>query len=267
MKIRKLVVVVIPIYKNNLSLKELISLQQCLNVLNNHPIVFISPIGLDTTFYEELCENKTKFKIEYFEDFYFKDILGYNNLMLSANFYKTFFNYKFILIYQLDAFVFRDDLIHWCNQNYGFIGAPHLPHQNRPGEFQWLKNYAKFLNAFNSIFNRNHKISNVGNGGFSLRKTRTCYWLVKIFKNRVKKWGNEDGFFKYWGNLLHPFIKLPKDEIALNFSIELMPKESLKKLNHVLPFGCHAFEKYDWETWKPYIINEPIEFSIKNHIS
>ena len=31
-----------------------------------------------------------------------------------------------MLIYQLDAFVFQDDLAYWCQQNYDYIGAPWL---------------------------------------------------------------------------------------------------------------------------------------------
>jgi hypothetical protein len=44
--------------------------------------------------------------------------------MLSIDFYKRFRDYKFILIYQLDAYVFRDELEYWCEQDYDFIGAP-----------------------------------------------------------------------------------------------------------------------------------------------
>ena len=76
-----------------------------------------------------------------------------------------------------------------------------------------------------------------------------------MLPGRVKNWGfnNEDGFFKYWGNLLFPFIKLPTEEEALLFSVETEPAEALGKLQHILPFGCHAFRKYDWEAWRPYI--------------
>lgn len=252
----KLVAVIIPIYKQQPDANELLSLKQCLSVLKKHPIIFIGPGSLDTSVYKEICES-IPFNLVTFSDVYFKNIAGYNQLMLSPHFYKTFINHKFILIYQLDAYVFKDELEYWCAKNYDFIGAPHIPHQNQPNQIRFLKGYTKFINTFNSTFNTNHQISNVGNGGFSLRKTKACYHLLKLLGRRVKLWEtyNEDGFFKYWGNIFYPFFKLPADDLALRFAIEESPAASLKKLNGQLPFGCHAFEKYEWETWQPLILN------------
>lgn len=83
----------------------------------------------------------------FFHENYFKSIDGYNKLMLSPSFYKAFSNYEYILIYQLDAWVFKDELQHWCNQKYDYIGAP--------------------------IY-QNNKLIGIGNGGFSLRKVDYC---------------------------------------------------------------------------------------------
>src|SRR5260221_2601752 len=235
---KKVVAILIPIYKEVVNNTELLSLTQCLKTLYHYPIIFFAPQSLNTEFYESFCEGKVSFSIERFENIYFKNIDGYNQLMLSTSFYKRFLNYKFILIYQLDAFVFKDELLYWCNQNYDFIGAPHSPVKNLPGEFQFLKNYGLFLEQINIIFKIKHEVSNVGNVGLSLRKTRSFYFLTRILKHKVRKadkW-NEDGFFKYWGNLFYPFFRLPADEIALKFSIETNPKESLEKLNYTLPF-------------------------------
>jgi hypothetical protein len=250
-----MVAVIIPIYKLQPDAIELVSLKQCIRVLKNYPIIFIGPFKLNTTVYEDICQDHIPFNLTLFDDDYFSGIEGYNKLMLSPGFYKTFLDYKYILIHQLDAFVFKDELAYWCMKNYDFIGAPNLPREKQANEIQFLKGYSKLLNAANRIFKTNHKISNVGNGGFSLRKTKACYWLLKILKSKTYAWGknNEDGFFKYWGNLLYPFFSLPADDIALHFSIEHSPQESLKKLNNELPFGCHAFEKHEPEVWEKYI--------------
>lgn len=254
---KSLVAVTIPIYKEKIDQKEIIALKQCIKTLKQHVIIFFAPLSLNLTNYKKMCENEIDFKVVLFEDHYFENIAGYNNLMLSTHFYKNFLDYKFILIYQLDAFVFKDELLYWCQQNYDFIGAPNTPFKNIKGEFQFLKNYNRFLNFLNKVFKINHQISNVGNGGFSLRKTRSCYLLLKLLKNKAHTWNNnEDAFFRYWGNLLHPLFRLSTDKKALKFSIETSPKESLRSLNNILPFGCHAFDKYDWETWKPYIPNK-----------
>jgi hypothetical protein len=248
------VAITVPIYKVAIDDIELVSLTRCLKILHRFKIIFFAPQSLNVELYEKFCAGKVNFSIERFADYYFEDIDCYNKLMLSTHFYKRFLPYKFILIYQLDAFVFKDELLYWCDQNYDYIGAPHVPHNNLPGEMRFLKNYKTLLRFAERFLNIKHKISNVGNGGLSLRKTKSLYYLLKILKNQSKKWtGNEDGFFKYWGNLFYPFFKLAPDKIALSFSIETSPKESLEKLNNNLPFGCHAFQKHDEEAWTPHI--------------
>jgi hypothetical protein len=193
---RKEVAVILPVFKDGLSDNELLSLKQCLTTLKAYPVFFIGPTKLNTAVYEDICHTHIPFNIKRFENGFFNDIGSYNRLMLSTDFYKSFLDYKFILIHQLDAFVFKDELEYWCRKNYDFIGAPNLPHQNRVNEVQFLKGYSKFIHRFNRIFQTNHKISNVGNGGFSLRKTASCYWMLRMLKNQLDNWGenNEDGF-------------------------------------------------------------------------
>lgn len=249
------VAIIIPVYKPDLTAAERCSLGQCLQILPNYPIVFIGPKDLNTSTFEKLCEGKVVFRFINFADNYFQTIAGYNRLMLSPAFYRKFLKYKFILIHQLDAYVFKDELDFWCSKNYDYIGAPNVPHQNGSGEIRFLKTYGRLINLVNKLLGTNLKIKNVGNGGFSLRKTNSCYWLLKILKKKATSWGsnNEDGFFKYWGNLLCPIFNLPPDAVALRFAIEESPTKSLDALKNHLPFGCHAFEKYEPETWKKYI--------------
>ncbi|WPU91643.1 DUF5672 family protein [Mucilaginibacter sabulilitoris] len=248
----ELVFIAIPIYKQAPAASEMRSLDQCIKILHAYPVIFIAPQSLDTQAYEERCRDRVDFKIIRFADQYFENIAGYNRLMLSPSFYKKFLNYKFMLVYQLDAWVFKDELRYWCIQGYDFIGAPHLPAENAEGEMQFLKNYAKFLEVISGIFKITRKVKNVGNGGFSLRKVKTCYWMLRLLKSKVLRWGqnNEDVFFKYWGNLLYPLFKMPGDQTALLFSIEVLPEVSLKQISPAIPFGCHAFEKYDKRNWQ-----------------
>lgn len=250
-----LVAVTIPIYKDAINPDELMSLNQCINILKDYPIIFFAPVGLNVDAYRQVCQDKISFTIKFFEKHYFNNVAGYNQLMLSANFYKSFLRFKFILIYQLDAFVFKDDLEYWCYKNYDYIGAPFAPNQNREDGVQFLKGYSRLVTLANNIFSTNHKVSNVGNGGFSLRKTATFYRLLKLLKSKVTAWGknNEDVFFSYWGNILFPFFKLPIDEVAQHFSIEPSTGECFKKNGNKLPFGCHAFEKFPHDVWKLYL--------------
>lgn len=242
------VAVVIPVYQKQPSDTELMALAQCVSVLGQHPLVLVAPNSLEISVYQATCSGAKSFSVTRFDDRYFSSIEGYNQLLLSASFYQQFSNYQYILIHQLDAYVFKDDLIYWCNRGFAYIGAPHLPHENKAGDIQFLKKYRYILRLFN------RKISHVGNGGFSLRHVAKTYRLLKILAPQAKKWlpNNEDGFFKYWGNILFLYYNLPTDEEALHFAIETPVAQSLQKING-LPFGCHAFEKYEKEVWENYM--------------
>lgn len=232
------IAIVIPIYKEFLSKNEQISLRQCKKILGKYVVYFIHPKGMNlANYFIEISNART---LE-FENFYFADVQGYSQLMLSPFFYKKFFTYKYILVYQLDAFVFSDDLLVWANKNYDYVGAP------------WLTapplSKGKPLVNMSSWF-----INKVGNGGFSLRKVKSHYYNTLIFRPLLKYFiKNEDmfwGLFLYW---LNPFFKRPNYMEALNFAFEMEPRKSFEITNHKLPFGVHAWEKHDPDFWKEWI--------------
>ncbi|MBB3701442.1 hypothetical protein KMW28_02075 [Flammeovirga yaeyamensis] len=258
-------VVVIPIYKKSLTDLEKISLQQGLKVLHQRDIFFIAPKGLDISYYQSVCQED--FNIKYFNKNYFQDIKGYNRLMVSEEFYSAFDAYKFMLIYQTDCFIFRDELDDWCNRNYSYVGAP------------WPEN-----DGSNSIW-----FKYVGNGGFSLRKiddhlkvlnetssfTKTLFsfngnryssWYA-LFRLRKNDWSvyknsnkNEDMFFGKNSSKSFPYFTVPTPDEALDFGMELRAKEVFKYHNERLPMGIHAWWKDDFDLWKPYIEAEGYSF-------
>ena len=105
------VAITIPIYKPIPSKYEIASFMQAFEVFKNRTIVIVCPYSLKINNYLNLLKNKTIFdlRIERFNDKYFTGIEGYNRLLLSINFYRRFDSFKFIQIYQLDAWVFNDD--------------------------------------------------------------------------------------------------------------------------------------------------------------
>lgn len=152
----KKVVVVIPVYKENISKNELMSLIQGETILGRYDICFIAPFRIKNS---KLTQGH---RTIYFDDSYFVNTVAYSKLLLSGCFYKIFLNYEYMLIYQLDAFVFSDALLEWCNKGYDYIGAP-LP---AVGDF-----YAEIG-------------SGVGNGGLSLRKIESCINVLK-YKEKI----------------------------------------------------------------------------------
>ena len=103
---KKDIVVVIPIYKATLTQYEEMSLNQCVKVLANYSLVVIKPTSLDIN---ELLSQYSLLKVENFPDDCFSNLRAYNKLVLSEDFYQRFVDYQYMLIFQLDAYVFRDE--------------------------------------------------------------------------------------------------------------------------------------------------------------
>ena len=247
------VAIVIPVYKNKLSKIEELSLNQCLEVLGDHEIIFACPHGLNPKYRSKNVE------IEEFDVSYFQDIQGYNRLMLESQFYERFLAYDYILLHQLDAFIFRDELISWCNKGYDYIGAP------------WIASssvISKMLQPFNSksIKRRKPIFFKVGNGGLSLRKTKSFFEISENFKNDIKIqltkksheiYAIEDVFWSLKVPELVDDFSIPHYKEAVKFAIDRKPALSLKLNNNELPFGCHGFDKPKVvDFWKPIIERE-----------
>jgi hypothetical protein len=270
--------IVIPVYKefDKLDVNELISLKQCIKLLGKYPIWFTGPIDLDYITYINYFATNIVCNLNYtvFDKKYFKNIKGYNKLLCSSLFYERFSNYDYMLIYQLDAYVFRDELDYWANQNIDYIGAP------------WFENWDKPTNK---------KIVGVGNGGFSLRRikkfievsskiecSRKAIWyfnkkvtsnyrmykiVVKILQISLRfKYKensirliqtqviNEDTFWGFIVPDLFGNFKIATPEAALKFSFEVLPSYLFELNNHKLPFGCHAWFKHEPDFYLKHIV-------------
>ena len=117
-------VVLIPVYKTEPSANEKRSLRQALKVLSFHDIRFVCPKGLDMSSYDKIVSYALP--KERFAKKFFDGIQGYNLLMTDVSFYRHFSEYEYMLIYQLDAWVFSDQLAQWCAKGYDCVAAPWL---------------------------------------------------------------------------------------------------------------------------------------------
>ena len=281
--------IIVPLYKSFslLTPVELVSLKQLFKILGDHKIIYIGPPSLDYSFYlNPDFEHTHKLTFQTFNETNFRGISGYNKLLISEHFLHTFKNYPFILMYQLDCFVFRDELNYWCDKGYDYVGA------------QWTG-----MHIYKGI-----PLVGVGNGGFSLRKVKSMLALLRqlryletlqkyqsfnckgilprlpkllaqlmFSKKLVSDFANNYSFQEdvFWcvdapmklqnfeGNsliinflakiLVRSQFKIAPVETALQFSIETNPRELYNLNNGQLPFGCHAWEKYDPEFWKAFI--------------
>jgi uncharacterized protein DUF5672 len=265
----KLVAVVVPMSnRSELTPEEEISLRHLLHFLGDYDKFVVIPRHLQVNF--------PGFRIKRFKEAYFGSAKAHSRLLLSPTFYRAFLKYKFILIYHLDALVFSDQLKQWCDMDYDFIGPPWIKHKEAP--YTGLPLYE----------------GKVGNGGFSLRKVHSFlkviysqeyfikpseYWkyytskpwyiqclnLPKKYLKRfllfnnarleLSRYGhNEEAFWTNRAKHYYPDFKIPSVNTALRFGFECVPRYCFEKNNHTLPFGCHAWQRYDREFWEPYLL-------------
>jgi Protein of unknown function (DUF5672) len=245
---KNLVAVVIPAYKETLSEFEQISLQQCENILKSYPKILIAPYDLSLDIYSKILNGASviNFDKEYFEGF-----KGYNKLMLSQEFYKSFIDYEYILIHQTDVFIFKDELEDWCEKNYDYIGAPW--YRETAKAFIYIAQKNSILRALKLVLTKNLNYR-AGNGGLSLRKIQPAIECLKLQERITKNWEiNEDYFWSFFSLSAKGEFKIPKFKEALKFAIEKKPRNAFMLNNSQLPFGVHAWDKWDLEFWRPFI--------------
>lgn len=246
---KQLAAIVIPVYKAELSLTETVALRQLRKVLGAYPIYFIHPESLPVD-YGELGEG---IDTEAFDEVYFQSVRGYSVLMLSAEFYDRFAGFEYVLIYQLDAFVFSDRLAEFCQMGYDYIGAP----------------VRRLIPLWHAIGAR------VGNGGFSLRRVASCRKMIPVWE---KLWTDnhpwreellecEDAFWGYCGKNQALDFSVPDVKTALEFAVQENIQHTYPRmLAGWRPFGAHGWNKMDAAFWERILAREgyPLKGLISN---
>ena len=257
--------IVIPIYKETLDCVEEISLKRLKKVLiedkgektdlydpyDFYDIYLVYPEGLNVSKYHELFENAYRVKLYEvkFDPKYFTSTAAYSQLCISYDFYKKFDHYKYMLIYQLDCYLFYDNIANWVKQGYDYIGGPIVStdcgwdtvKESRKGK-QWTPY--------------------VGNGGFSLRKIETFKEITdpdgefrkryKLTDEVLKNVKYED---KYFCNDLYKLYELevPDWKEALSFGIDMSVDVIYNYFKwQGKPMGAHSIDK-NIRWWKKVI--------------
>lgn len=268
----KIVAVVVPLsLQFNPSADEKVSLRHLTHFLGQYDKYLLAPEGLRVEY--PGC------KVKHFSKRFFGSTEAHKRMILSSEFYGAFSDYKYILMYHLDALVFSDQLLKWCETDYDLIAPPWVPHKDAPyGENpMWA--------------------GKVGNGGFALCKVDSFLrvlsssryaidpelyeqeastlplgpkrWALqgKAWVKRLKHFNNvrrevedycepSDYFWANRAQHYYPEFKIAPVDLALRFGFECVPRHCFELTNHTLPFGCHAWQRYDREFWEPYLLKE-----------
>lgn len=233
---KKQVAVVVPVWRAKLTADERCSLEQLQRVLGNYPRFFVAPLSLQPA-YGRLGRG---FQTTRFPDSFFRNYRSYSHLLLSPSFYEAFAAYEYILIYQLDAFVFSDRLRDFCAQGYDYIGAP-----VRYSAPVWRLADAR-----------------VGNGGLSLRRVSSCRRIARLFAEGCMPrllWevlsANEDACFAWAGRQPELAFHVPSGCEAMEFAIQGGGRHVAQRLaSGWRPFGCHGWPKEADALWRPLLV-------------
>lgn len=252
--------VVVPVYRATLDPYEAISLDRTFQVLSGQHLVMVKPEGLDTS----TLEARYPFSaVETFAPDYFRSVQGYNRLLLSTGFYERFLASEYLLICQLDVFVFRDELASWVGRGYDYVGAPWLSSTAVSARLHWLKMHAsKLLLGVQDKVYRYETRNRVGNGGFSLRQVATHHRLSVEMKAHIEHYLRNQGTHHFHEDIfwsIEPGKKgfphrTPGVEEALAFSFDINPDRLYALAGQRLPMAAHGWYKgRHLEFWAPHV--------------
>jgi hypothetical protein len=249
-----------------LSEDEQTSLRHLVHHLGHHDKFAVAPEGLKAI--------PRGFAVKRFGRRFFGSAEAHCRLMLSEEFYTAFTEYEYILLYHLDALALSDRLAEWCEADYDYIGAPWLrcpdsPWVDRPrvgnGGFS-LRRVEAFLRVlrrgrasepFAGYWER--QVRQRPRAAWALPVARTMKYLTSA-QAHARRWpecnarGNEDYFWSDEARRFDPAFRVAPFETGLAFSFEAAPRLCLDLNGGQLPFGCHAWPRYDRNFWEPYLL-------------
>lgn len=260
--------VIIPVYKPQLDEWEQRSVRRGIAVLSAWPLGWVYPEGMDMAYYRRAFPEIGHFYPVGRE--YLRSVSGYNRLLLQAAFYQLFAAYEYLLVYQPDCYIFRDELERWMQAEYDYVGGV------------WFENYLVQPGV-------EPRLSYPGNGGFSLRRVAAMQDILedgrpfnristlgKAYVNNVRRgmpihrvlvefvktllyvvgWNNsprsaarwwqvnEDRFFVDMA-MVHGRLRIPSVEEAIDFCWDHAPGWLYARYGR-LPMAAHAWYREDW---------------------
>jgi hypothetical protein len=271
MKDKKLVAIAVPLSnKSFFTENERISLNHLEYHLSCYDIYFVVPDNMEI--------KRDGYKEIRFHKRFFGSAKAHQNLLFSKQFYQAFDDYKFLLIYHLDALVFSDQLKEWCGMDFDYIAPPWIEHNAAPyhgnpeyegkvgnGGFS-LRKIETFLSVLNSTRLSQSPLAYVRSAlkyGSSIRKYSIFLKYPLFFHHKYngvqRELGsyphNEDHFWANRAEYYYPGFRVAPVMTAIKFAFECVPRYCFELNGNQLPFGCHAWGRYDRNFWAPHLMS------------
>jgi hypothetical protein len=269
--------IVVPLStRPQLSPDEQISMRHLMRFLGceDYDRYLIAPKGLPVHF--------DGFRVKYFSTKFFGSAAAFNRLAYTPAFYEAFTDYRFVFIYHLDSLVFSDQLKDWCERDFDYIGPPWIRCSDSPwvkkprvgnGGFTlmkvesvlkvlynryraeplryWEDRFAGVLKTIQALLRQPRRLApNWLRGPLTqpLRKSLQRMDDVEVYGRA------NDVFWSFRAGKYLPGFKIPGWRTGLRFGFEAAPRHCFELNGSRLPFGCHAWTRYDRSFWEPHLL-------------
>ena len=261
--------VMVPLPTTVLSAEEEVSMLQLRAHLDHYDKFLLVPRGMKTSL--------AGFRVIELDRKHFGSAASHNRMLYLPEFWELFSDYDYALMYHLDALVFSDQLADWCRMGYDFIGAPflnspdspwvreervgnggfalyHVPavlkvlwnrYRMQPSKYfedhfwKWIEWQRQVLKPVRAAAPRCLKHGRAS----SLRA------IVKRLDHIEANELQNDCFWADEAKRYDPGFNVAPIEDGLRFAFEVVPSVCLERNGGNMPFGCHAWARYDKAFW------------------
>ena len=236
---KELVSVIIPVPNPDLSPTQERILHHCLEALANYTIIFVTFEKADLGI---IKDHRKDIDVIYFPKEYFQSRQTLAKLFLMEDFYEQFSWANFLLMHELNSWIIKDELHHWCKQGYDYLKAAPIT-KNKSVNTDFVSGISQFA-GLNSTQKQSLGNSFQDNGLYLCLVER----MIKILKSKEKtayqyrhnnELSNRDSVFweieanRFWPNLRKP------SRIVQNYFAQYADNQIINKLNikEKLPFA------------------------------
>ncbi|MCP5549107.1 MAG: hypothetical protein H7A50_17225 [Akkermansiaceae bacterium] len=275
----KKVAILIPMSSRpGLTEEEEVSMRQLLHHLGSYDKFLLAPKGMKY--------DLEGFEVRGYPHRFFGSGAAHGRLLGTRGFYRGFLDYDYVFFYHLDSLAFGDELADWCDKGIDYIGPPWIRCEDSP----WVKEprvgnggftLLRVDSALKALTNR--YLEKPAYFWYDLYTSNAPRWMigltqrlskafpgVKLLRRLCEEWDeldqphrhnrNNDIFWSDMARRFYPDFKVASLEEGLRFAFEVSPKTCYEMNGGKLPFGCHAWAKYDPEFWKAHLVPEETSF-------
>jgi hypothetical protein len=263
------VAVIVPVYREWLEPEEECAVRHLRRYLARYDCYQLSPRGL--------ALRLEGLRPRLYEESWFRSTASYSKLCLSRMFYEDFADYDYMLIYQLDCLVFRDELSEWCERGYDYLGAPLFQAKDDPRagfsggcngglSLRKVRSFLAVLNSRRYLDERGSFVADLVRQPFPEAhclswpaRWRKRLQVARAVRQGVDKYAaaytlNEDHFWSGRAAYFHPGFRVAPPEAALGFAFEACPSYCFERNGRRLPFGAHAWARYERAFWVRHLL-------------